>query len=78
MKTISTVLYEVEDMREIEALPFGFSVLRYDKQFACHRMLEKGIDKFSPDFKRYVYLLLAPPPLPKLNPEVLQFAEVTE
>lgn len=78
MKAVSALLYEIEDIREIEALPFGFSVLRYDKQFGCHRMLEKGIDKFSPDTKRYVYLLLAPPPLPKVNAEYLQPAEVTE
>jgi len=77
MKTISTVLYEIENMRELEALPFGSSVLRYDKQFGYHRILEKGIDKFSPDTKRYVYLLLAPPPLPKINAEYSQSTEAT-
>ena len=30
MKAVSALLYEIEDIREIEALPFGFSVLRYD------------------------------------------------
>lgn len=78
MKTVGTLLYEIEDLREIEALPYGFSILRYDKQFGCHRILEKGVDKISPDTKRYVYLLLAPPPLPKLNEEVLQLTGVQE
>ncbi len=64
MKTISTILYEVENMQELNDLPAGQKVIQYDKTFGFHRMLEAGTDKFSANTKRYVYLLLEAPKLP--------------
>lgn len=66
MKTISALLYEIEDLLELNKLPSGHKVLQYDKQFGLHRMLEAGKDTFSANTKRFVYLLLEPPKLPEI------------
>ncbi len=66
MKAIGTILYEIEDMTELDKLPYGHKVLQYDRKFGGHRMLEAGVDKFSPNTARYVYLLLEPPKLPEV------------
>lgn len=67
MKPISALLYEIEDLFELRNLPNGQTVLRYDKKFGCHKILEVGKDKFSANTSRYVYLLLEAPKLPKLQ-----------
>lgn len=67
MKPISALLYEIEDFMELRSLPQGQAVLRYDKQYGCHKMLEVGKDEFSANTSRYVYLLLEAPKLPKLQ-----------
>ena len=64
MKTISALLYQIENMLELNDLPAGQKVIQYDKTFGFHRMLEAGTDKFSANTKRYVYLLLEAPKLP--------------
>ena len=67
MKAVATVLYEIEDLRELDKLPFGQMVLRYDKQYGFHSLLTVGVDEFSKNTKRYAYLLLNAPKLPEVR-----------
>lgn len=64
MKPVSALLYEIEDLFELRNLPNGQAVLRYDKKFGFHKVLEVGVNQFTDDPARYVYLLLEAPKLP--------------
>ena len=61
MKPISALLYEVS-IEDIQRLPEGFQVLRYDVLYGNFALYVKGTDKFH-KADRFKYFLLKEPPI---------------
>ena len=70
MTARSVILYEV-DINELSGLPELTYVLVYDSQFGFHTLKQTGKDELPKNSKRFKYLLLSPPPLPKISSEYL-------
>lgn len=71
MTARSVILYEV-DINEISKLPELTYVLVYDSQFGFHTLKQTVKDELPKNSKRFKYLLLNPPPLPKISSEYIK------
>ena len=75
MKTVGCVVYEI-DINEIQNLPDGWQVLRFDTWYKSYKIMRAGEDTFKQEEKRYVFFLFDMPPLPKLNQTFIKAAAV--
>lgn len=77
MKVMSAVFYELT-AEEVRTLPRGWQVLVYDMLYNRYTVEEVGAWKIPRDIRRFAFISLKVPPLPKLAAEYRTCGEGVE